>query len=143
MLYNILAEMPDDTQRGIYIKEKVQETIQGNPATFLAPIPKPRSKAAIGEYTEEFERFWQQYPKKTGKGGAFVVWQKVANGQLHLDCIAALKWQIPVWMANEKGKYIPNPETYLSKRRWEDEPPEQKTDTQTYVDMDGIRRSRS
>ena len=93
--------------------------------------PKQSAKTSAkseGGYTEQFEIFWNLYPKKIGKGGAFAVWKQGKfedKGYTHW-IVKALEWQVnqQAWK-NEKGKYVPNPETYLRNRRWEDEPPKQ------------------
>jgi hypothetical protein len=91
-------------------------------------VKEPTKRVKSSDYTEEFEAFWSAYPKKTGKGGAFALFKKLFAKQpsLHIDCIDALAWQTKQddWK-KDNGKYIPMPETYLSKRRWEDEKPVQ------------------
>lgn len=71
---------------------------------------------------DDFDSFWQAYPKKTGKGAARKAWQK-NKPNLH-DVLAALAWQIDseAW-TKEHGQFIPNPATYLNQERWNDEPP--------------------
>lgn len=91
---------------------------------------KPKTPAKIsakseGGYSLEFECFWADYPKKIGKGGAYAVWKTLIKNEFILKQVEdALKWQkeSQQWK-NENGKYIPNPETYLRNRRWEDEAP--------------------
>jgi hypothetical protein len=70
-------------------------------------------------YTEEFEKFWEAYPKKTAKGSAYKSWK--TNKPRLDDVLKTLTWQIksPDWV-KENGKYIPYPATYLNQRRWED-----------------------
>ena len=70
-----------------------------------------------------FDSFWSAYPKKVGKGAAETAWRKLKPGaelaQTMLAAIAAAQksdqWQ------RDGGQYIPNPATWLSQRRWEDE----------------------
>ncbi len=75
-------------------------------------------------YTDDFLNFWREYPKKVGKGDAFNKWKKAKLTKADKeDILKALDWQKNSirWRDNE-GRYIPNPSTYLSQRRWEDEP---------------------
>lgn len=68
---------------------------------------------------ESFNRFWEQYPKKIGKGAAEKAWMKVSP-ELELRIIAAITAQ----KKSEQWKdpqYIPHPATWLNQRRWEDE----------------------
>jgi len=74
----------------------------------------------------EFLRFWDSYPKKTGKGNAWEAWKKVSPS---IDkCLATLKWQTVCdqWTKDD-GKFIPMPTTWLNGHRWEDEPVHTKT----------------
>ena len=75
-------------------------------------------------YSEDFLIFWSEYPKKVGKGEAFKQWKKakLSEGDKK-DILTALKWQKKSdrWRSSN-GRYIPNPATYISQRRWEDEP---------------------
>ena len=73
-------------------------------------------------YTTDFESFWTKYPKKTGKGAAFKAWQKLHKTEIS-KISDALDWQIPSdqWQ-RDSGHYIPNPQTYLNQKRFDDEP---------------------
>lgn len=80
-----------------------------------------KSKPLSGKpdaYTPEFLKWWSLYPKKTGKGAAGKKWKKL-NVPLS-EALEALAWQTVSqhWLDG----FIPNPETYLNQRRWEDEP---------------------
>ena len=92
-------------------------------------------------YSEDFLVFWKEYPKKVGKGEAFKQWKKAKLSQGDKkDILTALKWQKKSdrWRSSN-GRYIPNPATYISQRRWEDEPsgvePDY-TDPSRYTDGD-------
>jgi uncharacterized protein YdaU (DUF1376 family) len=65
-----------------------------------------------------FNEFWNFYPKKVGKDKAKTEWNK-KNPKID-DVLKALEWQkeSEQW---DKG-FIPNPATYLSQGRWQDEP---------------------
>lgn len=72
---------------------------------------------------ELFGRFWAAYPKKVGKANCerWFARHKVDEETLQamLESLAYLKtteqWQ------KDCGQYIPNPQTWLNGRRWEDE----------------------
>lgn len=143
-LYQTVYDMTDE-ERGKYILESCLLMMQGINVPWASKQPKERTKEAIGEYSDEFETFWKEYPKKLGKAGAYVIWKRL---KVPLQAsINALQWQkkSQQW-CNEGGKYIPNPETWLSKRRWEDEPPaEAKAEgaaKERYLDINGIWRER-
>lgn len=74
-------------------------------------------------YDELFEVFWKNYPKKIGKGGAYRAWKKINSPKEALEKMKTVLPQQKVseqW-TKENGQYIPNPQTYLNQRRWEDE----------------------
>lgn len=70
----------------------------------------------------EFEKFWEEYPKKVGKMAAIKTWLKT-RPRLD-DCLLALSWQkkSEEWK-REDGRFIPYPATWLNQGRWEDVKP--------------------
>lgn len=69
----------------------------------------------------DFDRFWDAYPKKTGKSKALDRWRRLSPP---LDAVLkALEWQTTSeqW-TREQGRFIPNPARYLEECRWEDKP---------------------
>lgn len=67
---------------------------------------------------DNFDEFWNSYPKKVGKDKAKTAWNKKKP---NIDTVLnALSWQTESdqW---QKG-FIPNPATYLNEGRWKDEP---------------------
>lgn len=92
----------------------------------ITPLPPLEGGVCISPknfYTEDFETFWKEYPKKVGKGGAFRAWKKIKPDASAIDkMIAGVKLQRTTeqWK-KDKGQFIPNPETWLNQRRWEDE----------------------
>lgn len=87
-------------------------------------VEKEREKEVEGEGGKEeaFERFWNNFPKKVGKTAAKAAFSKVdVPLDVLLDAIAKQK-QSAQWQKGG-GQYIPNPATWLSQCRWEDELP--------------------
>lgn len=85
-----------------------------------------QSSTATADQEQEtlFAQFWHAYPKKVGKGDAEAKFQKLKpTAELLASMLSALQWQVQTtqW-SRERGKYIPNPATWLHQRRWEDEP---------------------
>lgn len=77
-------------------------------------------------YSEDFLKFWREYPKKVGKGAAYKIFNKLdLTKKEKADIISALSWQrkSEQWL-RDNGQFIPHPATYLNQRRWEDEPQE-------------------
>ena len=69
-----------------------------------------------------FDRFWEAYPKKQGKGAARKAF-KVAKKKVPLDVIlSAVERQRQSFQWNQNGgQYIPSPARWLSEERWNDE----------------------
>ncbi|MEA4901887.1 DUF6291 domain-containing protein [Desulfitobacterium sp.] len=84
----------------------------GNGAGTVAPPAPP-----------PFDQFWSAYPKKVGKEAARKAWNKIKPSaallRKILDAIESAK-QSEQWQ-REKGRYIPNPATWLNQGRWDDE----------------------
>jgi hypothetical protein len=89
---------------------------------------KPKTKNQIqkgesprGEYTPAFDKFWDSYPRKVGKGAAFRDWKKIKSRN-DTEILTALEQQKKQdqWQRNN-GQYVPHPTTWINQRRWEDE----------------------
>lgn len=85
--------------------------------------PLPGGGVRKDPMEERFERFWFAYPKKTGKGDARKSFLKIKPSSALLERMlsalaaasASYQWQ------RDKGRFIPNPSTWLNQQRWEDE----------------------
>ncbi len=106
--------------------KKTQVVDTANPAAGEAnpnqqPATSNHHKKALCEnplQADDFSRFWQSYPKKTGKGAALKAWNKLKPPLQQV--LAALQWQkaSKPWLEG----FIPLPTTYLNQERWNDEP---------------------
>ncbi len=82
---------------------------------------RPRSARRRVSYSEDFEAFWQVYPRPVNKGSAWKAWQQIAEPVPTLDDLslaittasASRQWQ------EEGGRFIPHPSTWLNARGWE------------------------
>ncbi len=73
--------------------------------------------------TNNFNLFWQAYPRKVAKVDAEKTFNKINPDEQLLNIIlAAIKkaGKSEGWL-KESGKFIPHPTTWLNGRRWEDE----------------------
>ena len=71
-----------------------------------------------------FDRFWEAYPKKLSKGQAEKAWKSIKpDEQLVATMIATIERAMTLddWM-RDGGKFIPYPATWLTSKRWLDEP---------------------
>jgi hypothetical protein len=90
---------------------------------------KLKNKRALCVYSDAFQSFWNSYPKKTAKKGAFAEWNKAEDtGQLpSIDAIlSAIENQKRARQkAHDTGQFTsewPDPERWIKKARWEDDP---------------------
>ena len=87
------------------------------------PKPNPKTKKKTCDYSPDFESFWQEYPKKIGKGAAYKSWKKVdiSNGMVKKILSAvSLQKKTEDWV-KDNGRFIPHPSTWLNQARWDDE----------------------
>ena len=74
-------------------------------------------------YSEDFERAWAAYPRKTNKGDAWKAWEKAIKRDMPVHEIverinsraASHDW------TKEERRYVPHMATWLNKNGWEDE----------------------
>lgn len=71
-------------------------------------------------FLEEFEEFWNTYPRKIGKEAARKEWLRLKPDLEKVK--KSLGWQrsCKEWTSDD-GRYIPYPSKYLTEQRWEDE----------------------
>lgn len=151
-LYDMINCLPAE-QRGTYITAAAANILYGVALpSWISELPKPKSAKMIklqGGYSEPFEFFWAEYPRKENKAAAYKAWQqqvkavatmRITEQQLQTSCLAALLWQrqLPDWTKND-GQYIPHAATYLNNQRWQDMPPQTVTKPRVLT-MDGTWR---
>ena len=110
------------------VSENNPTLTQNNPTVTLTTNHKPlttnykplKPKPSVRD-GDDFDRFWDAYPKKVGKVDAKKAWVK--NKPPIDDVLVALLWQLKSdqWL-KDGGQYIPNPSTYINQGRWHDEP---------------------
>lgn len=91
--------------------------IQSNP---IQKESESLSESESNARARDFDRFWDAYPKKVGKEEARKAFRKVkVKVDVLIEAVERQKtwtqWQV------EKGRFIPNPATWLNQGRWEDE----------------------
>ena len=73
------------------------------------------------DYTPGFRSFWSLYPKRIGKGAAFLSWKRSGCESISEVVVKAVREQLP-YLNREGGQYRPLPATWLNQKRWQDEP---------------------
>lgn len=95
--------------------------------------------ADVDVMSERFDRFWDEYPNKTGKQAARSAWKKIKPSEaLTRQMIAKVKdmKKTDQWK-REDGRFIPNPTTWLNQGRWEDEAPKPSSAPETKTERLG------
>jgi len=84
----------------------------------------PRKQGRVPQYTEDFLRFWEAYPWKSGKGPAMKAWHEDKWHRPPIEAVlASIEAHKAGWdWTKDGGKYIPLPATWLNKPGWEDVP---------------------
>jgi len=81
---------------------------------------------ALAEVSDDFDVFYEAYPRKKQPDDARKAWQQTADRRPPLeDLLAAVKWQREQaeWR-REGGRFIPYPATWLRAGQWGDQPSE-------------------
>jgi len=91
--------------------------------TKVTETPARTSSPKALEDDALFRRFWGAYPKKVAKVDARKAWAKLhPDADLAERIIAGVESYAATEQWQREGRrYVPNPATFLNKRRWEDE----------------------
>ena len=118
--------------------------------------PKTTVKGTLGRKEEQFNSFWEVYPKKVGKQAARRAFDKIPSS-VYPKLVPAVEAQKNGYQwTKDGGAYIPNPATWLNQGRWDDEILEEPVvgnkkymtaaeynkynkQTQKSVDLDGLK----
>jgi len=124
-----VAENPDTPGNSEKYRANLTES-NLTESNLTEPNPEPAPSAEAVSATngaglrQRFETFWRAYPRKVAKNAAWRVWQQQRpDAALTATILEALRWQVTQdrWI-EQGGRFIPNPSTYLSSGRWQDEP---------------------
>lgn len=95
-----------------------------------------KTKTDGAQARDGFDRFWAQYPNKTGKDKAREAYAKAlkkADAATILEAVVRQS-QWPRW-TKDGGQYIPNPATWLNQGRWQDELPQEQRNSGVFADV--------
>ena len=76
--------------------------------------------ASLSDKESNFNLFWESYPNKQDRLGAFKAFMNIDTPVETLLAALERHKQLPHWV-NDSGAFIPRAENWLRKRRWEDE----------------------
>ena len=135
----------DDSNSQTSAVNCARNPIQAESNTNPNPNPNPNPTTGVSDdYTDDFELFWNVYPKKVGKKDAFNAFKKAKQPVQLLIHAVQEQMQSSQWQ-KEDGRYIPNPATWLNQGRWDDTLPKPKVgerDSDGYYTLsDGTKTS--
>lgn len=101
------------------------------PNAYREDPPLPPADAGGGDgapktdsVSQDFQRFWEAYPRKSNKATAAKAWAKLKpDAELVDRILSAISWQKTQdqWVRDD-GRFIPHPATWLNAKGWENEP---------------------
>ena len=95
--------------------------IQSNPNPIQSESESESESNTRNALESAFDAFWAVYPKKTGKEAARKAFKKIPKSAHSLLVPAVEAQKKSRQWAEENGRFIPNPATWLNQGRWEDE----------------------
>ena len=113
-------------QTGALSKKEKETKKETTKKKELKPIDHSSNDRGKG-YTEGFERFWSNYPKRVAKADAFKAFKSKAKDRSvkheefaeflinHLEQRCKTEWK------GKERQYIPNASSFLRQERWEDD----------------------
>lgn len=110
---------------------------------------KKTKEYSTSEIMQQFERFWEAYPRKQNKAGAARAWMALSPDETLGEKIISAVSQAAKsadW-TKENGRYVPGAVKYLEDSRWEDaigEPPRGKLSATSFdaAELDALPRRR-
>ena len=107
------------------------------------PIPKPKEDKNGGkppkppkvEYTDNFIKFWDVYPRRISKKDANKAFERAIK-IIDFDKLIDITKQFAIVVKDNEKKYIPYPATWLNRDGWED-------DIESYKEQNGINSNSS
>lgn len=104
--------------------EEIREEEIRKETTPLPPKGIRRALRAHKPEPEEFTRFWNAYPsdRRKGRQEAIAAWRslRLTPAQVEQVTRSLASWTASPDWRKENGKYIPWPQKFLRKRRWEE-----------------------
>lgn len=80
------------------------------------------NKETVTSHDEQFDRFYQSYPRKVAPADARKAWGRATKQAPAAEILAGLERQLPMLGAMEK-RFRPHPAKWLNGGRWADEDP--------------------
>lgn len=136
---NVNVNVNDNVNENENINKNIKERDKGhfpagypigeNPGAPASTTSPKHKQAKTPETDEQFKQFWTAYPNKKSKATAYNAWKRLTpDAKLMEQMLKALDQQkLSRQWAEDGGRYIPYPATWLNGHRWEDVEAEQLT----------------
>ena len=95
--------------------------IQSNPNPIQSESESESESKAREAQNTAFDAFWEVYPRKVGKGEARKAFKKLPKSVYPFLVPAVERQKKTRQWQEEKGRFVPNPSTWLNQGRWEDD----------------------
>lgn len=118
------ARVTYDPLLGSPMTHLIKNMIINNTPLYSPPTQKQKNPTTrqSGKQSEQFNEFWQLYPRKVSKKTAARSYEKALKaGHKHEDILAGLQAQLAAGLFNQETKYQPHAATWLNGERWADE----------------------
>lgn len=113
---NVIPNIGDSISQN----REIDVTNSGNVSNSYIPDSYQLNKEKDKRESEDFEKFWETYPKKVGKKDALKAWKQIKNPDID-EILEGLKnWQKSKQWNDDGGRYIPYPATFLRAERWKE-----------------------
>jgi len=109
-------------------------------ASDAPPATETPETTSTGASPEDFDTFWQAYPRKVGKAAAFGKWKSRKPPLTEVLKALEVQKRCEQW---QDITLVPHPETWLNQKRWEDDasayaPAKPKHDNHAYCEADAL-----
>lgn len=122
-----LASFWDEYSGALPLGDRRESAGTGDHAGNPTPTPRPTLEAspapAVDLRRQLFDHWWEIYPKKHGKRAAWGEWLKLnpTPTQVEAWCDTLVRQKQSREWLKEGGQYIPDPERYLKRGKFDDE----------------------
>jgi hypothetical protein len=118
-IYEIKGAISD--AKGAMALAKIDPEPSLEPSSLEPPLARPKDRAQ--NLRQDFEDWYNHYPRKVGRADAISAFMKLNPDDslvaTMIEAVEAQKKQI-AWL-KDGGSFIPHPATWINGRRWEDE----------------------
>jgi hypothetical protein len=121
-----------------------ENTPSTSTAVALVNEPGPPAEPAKSDYPEAFERWWKIYPRHVGKGEAFTAWKRAKAKVGAERLLEAIEVSAAAWRRHGyETQFIPHASKWLNGGRYDDPPPEPRSQPNSRTATNRARLSAS